>query len=427
MASSRRFFVGLLCSALLLPSSLAFGQSSVAKAEALFDKAIQHMDAGRYDEACAALTESQRLASTPGTVYALADCEATRGKIEPARENYKKYLALFSAMKTPLRERHEERARLAEAALKRLSAEELFNKAVEHMDAGRFGEACAALTESQQIDAAPGTLYALADCEATRGRIATAHEHYVAYLKIYAGMKGNLRDRHVERARTAEAQRKKLEPDLPRLKLVWVGPVPDGLDVQRGGDRPGPVTLGVVFPVDPGEHVFVTRVPGKPELERKVRLGKGERKILELTPGEAKVIEDNSGKVTPTKKVVQDKPTPTRAHPWKVGGGVAMGLGAAALAAGGVMGYLALQQKGVVDDACDANFVCGTDGMKEVERFWLLGNTSTALFVAGGAVAATGLVFVLLAPKAADEKKTGLGIRTIAAPGLAFVGVEGAF
>ena len=70
----------LLCS-VTARSALA---QDVAAADALFNKAIVDMDAGRYDAACPALTESHRLDPRSGTLFAVATCNAKAGKIATA-------------------------------------------------------------------------------------------------------------------------------------------------------------------------------------------------------------------------------------------------------------------------------------------------------------------------------------------------------
>src|SRR4051812_48805392 len=61
-------------------------------------------------------------------------------------------------------------------------AEVLFNQGVEDMEAKRFDKACPAIEQSYRLDVRPGTLFALAECEADRGRLATAVARYDEYL-----------------------------------------------------------------------------------------------------------------------------------------------------------------------------------------------------------------------------------------------------
>ena len=54
------------------------------------------------------------------------------------------------------------------------AAKALFDRGVEQLEAGHFNRACPAIEKSYQLDPRPGTLFTLAECEAKRGRLATA-------------------------------------------------------------------------------------------------------------------------------------------------------------------------------------------------------------------------------------------------------------
>src|SRR5258708_31530603 len=62
-----------------------------------------------------------------------------------------------------------------------VAAQALFDAAKRLVHEGRFAEACPKLEESQKLDPAIGTHYALADCYEKAGRLATA---WVAYLDV---------------------------------------------------------------------------------------------------------------------------------------------------------------------------------------------------------------------------------------------------
>ena len=91
-----------------------------------------------------------------------------------------------------------------------------------------------------------------------------------------------------------------------------------------------------------------------------------------ISTSETKVIEEKPA-TGPQNLILEPAPPPSKTHPWKTGGLIAMGLGGAALVAGGVTGYLAIEQKKEVDSVCDANYVCPNGGIE------------TAFFVIPGA------------------------------------------
>ncbi len=68
------------------------------RAEALFDRGLQHMLAGRYDEACPLIADSQRIEPLPGTLFTLAECNAKAGRIATAVGLYSEYIAFYSTL-----------------------------------------------------------------------------------------------------------------------------------------------------------------------------------------------------------------------------------------------------------------------------------------------------------------------------------------
>ena len=71
-------------------------------------------------------------------------------------------------------------------------------------------------------------------------------------------------------------------------------------------------------------------------------------------------------------------------------------VGSAGLAAGTVLGLLAMSAASEVHAHCDANRVCDGQGLDAVSRGPTLATTSTALFVGGGVLAAAGIVLLAL-------------------------------
>src|SRR5262249_7035637 len=176
--------------------------------------------------------------------------------------------------------------------------EVLFNVGVKYMLEGRFEKGCPAIQESYQIDPLPGTLFTLADCEAKRGRIATAAEQYDDYLAAVTAMPAAQRARHLERATKAKAERQALTPDIPKVILTLPPDAPSGLVVTLD-DKPLPATsLGVELPVDPGDHHITARVSGREVHGSDVSVRKGtvRRVLVEVSspqtagPTDAKVV-----------------------------------------------------------------------------------------------------------------------------------------
>ena len=294
-------------------------------------------------------------------------------------------------------------------------AEELFNKAVELSEAHQYDQACPLLAESQKLDPRASTLFALGDCEREAGKMGSAVAHFKAYLKEYEAMKRDVRKRHDQRANSARSHIKKLEAEAPTLKLTFPGGIPAEFTVKRNGDEVNRIDLDKDIPVDPGEQVVIVEIPGHEPAEQRITVALKEKKVVELAPGPI------------AEKVDPDAQNASRKRR-RTAGFVLMGTGVAGLAFGGVMGGLAVGQKGVVDEHCNG-LDCDKLGLEAVDAGRLYGNLSTIGLAAGGVLAVAGLVVVLTAPKAAPTPTAGWlkGIDITPLRHGAFVGVEGQF
>ncbi len=294
-------------------------------------------------------------------------------------------------------------------------AEELFNKALELSDAKKYAEACPLLAASQRLDPTPGTLFALSDCEVEAKKYASAVIHFKEYLREFEGMKPDLRKRHEQRANTAKAQIKRLEPQLSTLKLTFAGGIPSGTTVQKDGEEFSSYSIDTPVPVDPGEHSFVIKFVDQKAVEQKVDVPVGgTTTLMVMVPrmdGGGSVANAPSGKGASKRQMLA------------VG---ILGAGAAGLAFGGAMGGLAVVQQGVVGEQC-RGLDCSSAGIDAVDKGRLFGDMSTIGLAAGGALAVTGTILFLTAPKSKTE--TGFVTRIGGSAGLgnAFLSVEGQF
>jgi len=99
--------------------SVASAQDS-ATAGALFEKGVADLEAGRFESACPAIEESQRIDPRPGTLFTLAECHARWGKVASAAAQYQEYVDLVSRLTPEQQQRHKLRADAARAQLVKL-------------------------------------------------------------------------------------------------------------------------------------------------------------------------------------------------------------------------------------------------------------------------------------------------------------------
>lgn len=111
----RRVLPPAAISVLALLAGWPAAAQELAAAEALFNTGVADLEAGKYDTACPALAESQRLDPRPGTLFALADCQDRAGKIASAATLYDDYLLATDQLKPMQRLRHGKRIDAAKA------------------------------------------------------------------------------------------------------------------------------------------------------------------------------------------------------------------------------------------------------------------------------------------------------------------------
>ncbi len=226
---------------------------------------------------------------------------------------------------------------------------------------------------------------------------------------------------------------KELEALRPRVPAVVVQV--DGAAGARvtvdGAEIPA-AAIGVRRPADPGEHLIRVEAPGFEAVERRVILAEGkvetvviEPKVRKAEPAPAPLPLPPPLPPAPAgREPAAPPPAPPEPPPsstQRTLGIVAVSLGGAGLVAGGVTGGLALEKHGFLSTHCPKGTCDGQVKQGDLDAFHTLGAASTAGLVAGGALAAGGLVLLATAPRSG----TRVGLSPVVSPG--YVGVKGSF
>jgi len=303
------------------------------------------------------------------------------------------------------------------------AAAALFERGLVAMEAGRYDEGCPALEESYRIEPLPGVLFTSAECHSKWGKTATAAARYQDYLNAYERMPASQRVKQRGRDDVARKQIAALQPKVPKLSVSLPPEAPPQTVVKRGGVVLGTPSLGVAIPVDPGEHIFTTEVPGGKPHEQRVSVEPGETKSVVLE------IERGGADAEPGAPAAAGAPS---ASPARESGGssqrtlgyVIGGIGVAGVIAGSVTGALVFSKKSTVDDNCQGT-LCNAEGKDAADSAKTLGLVSNIAFGVGAAGVVTGVVLILTAPKAETVGRW----RPVLAGGArsAYVGVSGGF
>jgi len=305
----------------------------------------------------------------------------------------------------------------AEAGAQEIAAAEtLFDRGLADMKAGKYETGCGAIAESNRLDPRPGTLFTLATCEAEWGHVATAVTRFGDYLALYETLPKEKQANQGERPRVAAETRARLLPDVPQLALSLPGDAPAGTVVKRNGQVVAAAALGVSLPIDPGDYLVTTQAPNGPVRERRVTVGKGDKKQITLEIAGPAGGPGAAGTGSPTAPAGTG-PSGRRMAVYLTGAAGALGL-----VAGGVLGGLAAAQKGTLDQHCGAAIgatderACDQTGLDAANSAKGLGLGSTIGLVAGGAVLGVAVVLLVTEPRP-GVATSGVGRARAAASG----------
>ncbi|MFT3770276.1 MAG: hypothetical protein QM820_33015 [Minicystis sp.] len=238
---------------------------------------------------------------------------------------------------------------------------------------------------------------------------------YGDYLSLYEGLPEDWKSKQGERPKLARARREKLAPEVPALTIALASTAPPRTVVTRDGEVMSSAALGVSLPVDPGEHVLTTQVPGGPIWEQRITIGKGEKKKATLDVKVASMSEPPPVPIGPLPSVepAADKgPSGRRVASYVVGG-----IGIAGLVAGGVLGGLTLAKRSTVDQHCGPAIgskdegACDPAGLAAGRDAKGLGLGSTIGFAAGAAGIVSAAVLLLTEPKQPGNASGARGAR----------------
>lgn len=244
----------------------------------------------------------------------------------------------------------------------------------------------------------PTTGMALALCHAASGKPASALQQ-LRLAKEWAEA-GPESPANAQIAAASAAKISEIEVIVPRLQLK----IPEnirktsGLTISENGhDIPDAKWDADIF-VDPGTITIRVAAPTKNAWSGQFEAAIGKVTEVAITPDWKKAEE---GPVPPQLLPVPEPPSKRR-----LVGFVGIGVGGAALVTGAVLGGVALSKNtdSKADNHCDASNACDDIGLALRLDAQKIGNASTAMFVVGGVLAATGVILVATAP--APEKKS---------------------
>lgn len=281
-----------------------------------------------------------------------------------------------------------------------------------------FDTAADRFERANDLLGAPTFLVRLARARVGQGRLVEAYETYRKVIR--EGVESDAPEAFRRALAEAKVEVKQVEPRLAWVSVNVVGANPNKVEVRLNNAVIPSAALGAQRPVDPGTLQAKATADGYRTAEAEVQLAEGEHlpaielKMIALPQQNAIAVTDNGNPM-----MTADGGEPAFISQSTLGY-LTLGLGGVGLAVGGVTGLLAYSRHEALLDLCqdrDGNYcrIADSSGDKRKQALQdkrdmkLFADTATISFIAGGALAATGLILLITAPddpaEATDEVK----------------------
>ncbi|MBK8257683.1 MAG: hypothetical protein IPK82_34070 [Polyangiaceae bacterium] len=303
----------------------------------------------------------------------------------------------------------------------REAAKEWAYKASERFDKGDYQGAIEGIREAEKHVRAPTLSLLSAQAHDKLGKLIEAQQLYQSIIDFT--LPADAPDPWKKAKKTATSEMALLNKRIPTLALSWKGHSEVPIIAVDGKRLVVPVA-GNRIQLNPGLHVVVARVGADLSIRKEVRVSEGSAEQIEfdftsaeppLTATASQTVAPSTptthslppGPTAPTATLTSTTPSVLRTEKlvpnWLVYS--TLGVGAAGLVLGGVMGGIAFAEKGALaqEDCKFDLFVCRSSAKDRIASTQIMANTSTVGFIAGGVFAAAGLVLFLLPSRAAKS------------------------
>jgi len=265
----------------------------------------------------------------------------------------------------------------------------LFRAGREAMSSGDFELACRRFRESAQLERAPGTLLNLGECSERLGRLASA---WSAYSEVGDRLPKDDPRRDYAREKVAA-----LGPRLARVRVLLRG-AQESCSVVLDGTRLGGSAAAEPLPVDAGERGLSLECPRRETVSAKVLAVDARTVEAVLEPGAPLPVEARRQAASASRGAASSPLIPVG---WVLGG-----IGLASLGVGTATGVLTIDRKNTVDELCsdDPRPRCPPAGLGAASEGRSFSTLSTATFIGGAALLATGATLLILGSNAEPDR-----------------------
>ena len=320
----------------------------------------------------------------------------------------------------------------------RAGARSAANQGADAFDQGKWAEAVELFGRAEALVHSPIHLSYIARAQLKLG-------HWVEAYELFNRIKREPLEQPVSTATAnavADANRQltTLDAQLPYVTLVVKGTDTQGVTVTMDGATVPSALIGVLHPVNPGQHKFRATSATQASPEQTVEIKAADRQTVELVlapTGAAAVpvapLAAAAAQPVATEPTPPPEPASSSASGMRIGGYVALGVGAVGVGLGTVFLLSANSKQKDADaafDACGGKACSGPDRANvdsldsDVATSKTLALTS---FVVGGAGLATGVTLLVLSGNHKSEPSAQLAPRLQPWIGYRPLGLSGTF
>lgn len=311
----------------------------------------------------------------------------------------------------------------------------LSDQAANEYDAGQYTSALDKFQRAYSIARIPRLAVWLARANAKLGHLVLASELYREAMSLQPNdlWKGKLQQ---DAQKEAQAELDQLQLRVPTLNILVEG-APAAEATVTIDDVPIPnALLGVERAVDPGTHELVGKRGGETTRESVTLAERGKKTVTLRFHGVPGAATTTAATGVPGATRIAPPPTtttsaatsaPSTVDPLALSqparasnaegptastertlGWIGLGAGAAGLAVGTVAGILVASKYGDLSSDCSAARLCDPKYESDLSRYRTLKTVSTVGFIAGGALAVTGVTLLLTHPRRVASPTVGL-------------------
>jgi hypothetical protein len=285
------------------------------------------------------------------------------------------------------------------------TARTLMTEARQKRDANDLKAALRAFQAADAIMHVPTTGYEVAKTQSMLGLLVEARDEALTIAR--ATVKPGEPAPFAEARASAQKLADELEGRIPSIRVV-VRNAPENVSVSIDGEALPSVAIGLPRRLDPGSHAVIAKA-GSSERRINVQVLEREAKEVPIDFGEAAAASTSNNGSTSTVSTSTSTTIKTESphkSPWLAVGITGLAVGGVGLAIGAVTGTMSLTQTNdIIKNSCGGGTSCPASAEPSITNARTLAMVSDISFIAGGVVAAAGLVFIVVAATAKGDRQ----------------------